>query len=241
MKTLVSNYTFSAAQKRVTFTDYPTIKLDQILLITNVIDNIIIYSFADTTLGGTLSGNSLTLSYETTTMSDTDRLQIFIDDYIVPATEPTLQTVSSNITATNNALGSIQQYTEQMEAYTSSIVANTEFLTYGSGTLRTATNTVSSIPISSIAEIWSIEGFSYAGYDQYLQVITTEGDLLFSQKIESNKEFKFSFRQNGAGAIALPSGGSVRNSLTPFSQTQGNKDLYLFVRGKRVSPTPVLT
>lgn len=78
MKKLVTSYTFNAAAKTVIsadFTDH-----EGILLITNVTDNIIIYNFADATCGGTLSGTTLTLTYNTTTMSNTDALQIFYDD-----------------------------------------------------------------------------------------------------------------------------------------------------------------
>ena len=45
MKSLITNYTFSASGKTVTFTNYTSIALERILLITNVTDNIIIYNF----------------------------------------------------------------------------------------------------------------------------------------------------------------------------------------------------
>lgn len=77
MKSLISNYTFSAAAKTVTFTDFASIDLNQVLVITNITDNVIIYNFA--ALGGSVAANVLTLDYDTTSMSDTDELQIFID------------------------------------------------------------------------------------------------------------------------------------------------------------------
>lgn len=80
MKKLITNYTFDASAKTVTFNDYTTINLNKILLITNVVDNLILYNFADATNQVTVSGNVLTLAYNTTSMSDTDDLQIFIDD-----------------------------------------------------------------------------------------------------------------------------------------------------------------
>jgi hypothetical protein len=79
MKVLVKNYGFNASLKSVTFNDYNNIKLDQILLITNVTQNIIIYNFAKLELGGTVTSNYITLNYDTTSMSNTDRLQIFIE------------------------------------------------------------------------------------------------------------------------------------------------------------------
>ena len=79
-KLLISNYTFDASEKQITFTDYANIAIESVLLITNVTDNVIIYNFADHALGGTAATNVLTLTYNTTTMDDTDKLQIFYDD-----------------------------------------------------------------------------------------------------------------------------------------------------------------
>jgi len=86
MKTQILNYSFNAAAKTVTFTDYTTIRLDSLLLITNVTDNIIIYNFANPSLGGTVTDNVVTLTFDTTAMADADSLQIFYDDGETPAT-----------------------------------------------------------------------------------------------------------------------------------------------------------
>lgn len=91
MKKLVSNYSFNAAAKQITLSDYTSINLESLLLITNVTDNIIIYNFAGQGKGATISGNVLTLDYDTTTMSDSDDLQIFIDNNEVGASETTLE------------------------------------------------------------------------------------------------------------------------------------------------------
>ena len=54
-------------------------------MITNVTDGIIIYNFADPTKGGSVSFDSandqttITLEHDTTSMSDSDELQIFVD------------------------------------------------------------------------------------------------------------------------------------------------------------------
>jgi hypothetical protein len=80
MKILVENYTFDASARKITFTDYNPIIIERVLLITNVVDNVIIYNFADVTKGGTAATNVLTLNYDTSTMADSDELQIFYDD-----------------------------------------------------------------------------------------------------------------------------------------------------------------
>lgn len=74
----IGGYVFDASARTVTVTGLQgPINLEQFLLITNVTDGIIIYNFAAST--GTLAGNVLTLAYDTSTMSDTDRLQIIVD------------------------------------------------------------------------------------------------------------------------------------------------------------------
>jgi len=85
MKKLVLSYTFDASLKSVTSNDF--LNLESILLITNVVDNIVIYNFADPLKGGSLSGTTLTLDYNTTAMSDSDELQIFIEDGVLLAQE----------------------------------------------------------------------------------------------------------------------------------------------------------
>lgn len=91
MKILFENYSFNAASQQITFNTTDVIGLEDLLVITNVTDNAIIYNFADPTKGGTISNNVLTLTYNTTGMSNTDKLQIFLDNTLTPASEESLQ------------------------------------------------------------------------------------------------------------------------------------------------------
>jgi len=75
----IGGYTFNAATKQITITGLDPLTLEQFLVITNVTDNVIIYSFNDPTLGGTVSSNVITLTYDTTLMSNTDDLQIWLE------------------------------------------------------------------------------------------------------------------------------------------------------------------
>lgn len=97
MKTKIDNYTFDKTAKTVTFTDYTTIRLDSILLITNVTDNVIVYNFADPSLGGTVTNNVLTLTYDTSSMDNTDKLQIFYEADNTLATSANQTTLESLI------------------------------------------------------------------------------------------------------------------------------------------------
>ncbi|HRZ18520.1 MAG TPA: hypothetical protein P5136_00445 [Methanofastidiosum sp.] len=85
MKKLIGSdfgsYTFNPATRQITLTTgFSTyLKLEQILLITNVTANTIIYSFADPNLGGSITNDVITLVYDTVAMNASDSLQIFID------------------------------------------------------------------------------------------------------------------------------------------------------------------
>ena len=82
MKKKISNYTFNPMTKSIILSDYESLTIDAILIITNLATNTIIYNFAQASLGGSLTGNILTLNYNTTAMHSTDVLQIWIDDGI---------------------------------------------------------------------------------------------------------------------------------------------------------------
>ena len=87
MKVLFQDYTFNAATKQITFDTTDVVSLAQVLVITNVTDNVIIYNFADPAKGGVITNNVLTLTFDTTAMSNSDSLQIFLDLYGTPSTD----------------------------------------------------------------------------------------------------------------------------------------------------------
>ena len=110
MKVLVTNYSFNAAAKQITFGGYSSISLASLLIITNTTSNIIIYNFADPTAGGTINGNILTLTYNTTPMSNTDKLQIYYDDPNIS------QAVSSDVSAIQDQLGLLRRIVKLLES-----------------------------------------------------------------------------------------------------------------------------
>lgn len=74
-------YVFNPSAKTITFSGLSQqITLANILLITNVTANTIIYNFADSSNGATsFANNILTLDHNTTSMNSTDVLQIYLD------------------------------------------------------------------------------------------------------------------------------------------------------------------
>ncbi len=79
MKQIIKNYAFNKTAQTVSFSDFASISLDRLLLITNVTANVVIYQFNDPALGGSVSGNVLTLTLDTSSMHNTDKLQVIYD------------------------------------------------------------------------------------------------------------------------------------------------------------------
>lgn len=90
MKIQIRNYAFNPVAKTVTFKDYTSIPLESVLLIVNATDNLVMYNFANPAMGGTVSGNVLTLFYDTSLMSSSDKLLIYFDTDQVPASDESL-------------------------------------------------------------------------------------------------------------------------------------------------------
>jgi hypothetical protein len=85
MKKLITGYQFLASSKIVNFPPslygpQNPVNLESLLLITNVSSGQIIYNFADSAATGAVNSTSgFLLGYNTTSMSNTDKLQIFYD------------------------------------------------------------------------------------------------------------------------------------------------------------------
>ena len=80
MKTLVKNYSFDPTQKTITFSDFTSLYLEQILFVLNQSKQSLL--FGGGVGSATIQGNVLQLGtvVSTTGMSTTDKLQIFLDD-----------------------------------------------------------------------------------------------------------------------------------------------------------------
>ena len=72
------DYIFDASESTITFDD--SVVLDNLEAIINSTDGIIIYNSFSPLTTGTLEGKVLTLLYNTSSMEDTDELQIFYGD-----------------------------------------------------------------------------------------------------------------------------------------------------------------
>ena len=111
MKKLIpTGYQFLASSKIVNFPPslygpQNPVALENLLLITNVTKGQIIYNFADSTATGAVNSTSgFLLGYDTTSMLNTDKLQIYYDVPIQGIVTPSnFSSTSSTIIASGNA------------------------------------------------------------------------------------------------------------------------------------------
>ena len=83
---------FNPAGRTITFIGMDSIKLERVLIVVNTTRNVVMYNFAGTTSGGSVSGNVLTLQFNTSGFASSDALLIYYDDpNAMPALNAELQ------------------------------------------------------------------------------------------------------------------------------------------------------
>lgn len=150
MKTLVTAYTFDPATRTLILTGYSSLYQEGILMITNTTDNIILYNFADPAYKVTVTGNIITMTYDTTSMSSTDDIQIWYDDGASPSTEATLAGVYYEL-ETIKSLVAVPSFTTT--GGTIATVAGTVAIAG-----MTGTNTITTV--TTVTGLTNIGGFS---------------------------------------------------------------------------------
>jgi hypothetical protein len=115
-KQIIKAYTFNKTAQTVTFTDFSSnLRRDRILLITDVTNGTIIYQFNNVLLGGTVSSNVLTPTFNTNTTAynNSDALQIFYDssltDPLYDMPQVTLGSLIAGEDLTNNVQGALMK------------------------------------------------------------------------------------------------------------------------------------
>lgn len=179
MKELIKDYIFDPTNKNVVFNNYDKIDLERVLLITNVTDNVIIYNFANPVAGGhVVNNNILNLQYDTTTMSNTDKLQIFYEVDAAPAKEATQADMYE-------LMYSVYSAVKDLSALVSTI---------SGGALRVSTTTpvtiagavaVSSLPNVSVTNGVNVSNF---GVSNSNTLIPNLNNVVFQNTINNIKE-----------------------------------------------------
>ena len=140
------SYTFDKTAKTITFSGLrDSITLSNILLITNVTANTIIYNFADSASGAvSFNNNIMTLDYDTSAMANTDVLQIFLD---LPSNEESLHDLLRRMNKLLESNATVDIYQRQ------------KVVIDGIGNSRgTPTDVAASIPISGTVSLSSGTG-----------------------------------------------------------------------------------
>ena len=75
-KQVIKNYVFNPVARTITLSDFETVALSRLALITHMPTNTVIYNFVDPYRRAVVSGNVITLDWDTTTMSPNDELRI---------------------------------------------------------------------------------------------------------------------------------------------------------------------
>ena len=163
-KKLLSNseYTFNANAGTVTFVDSLAagLELQNITLITNVTVNTVIYQFNKSGFGGQLSGLVLTLDYDTSGMSDSDDLQIFIEgDFIRSDTNESIILLRriAQLLSPIATQDSTQRQRVAVEAMPTTTVTGTVTVAQATAASLNATVT-GTVAVSSVANIAGIGG-----------------------------------------------------------------------------------
>lgn len=114
MKKLIKNYTFDAGSNKVILNDYSIIRLDSVLVITDVVTNSIIYNFADPNTGGSVNGNEFIFKNDVTGRAG-HSLQIFYDDDSNLASDETLETLVAITKNSDNSIALLKRIAKLLE------------------------------------------------------------------------------------------------------------------------------
>lgn len=168
MKLRLTGYTFDASAQTVVHASFSDITLAGIQMIVNVTDQIVIYNFADQAKGGTLSTDTLTLEYDTTSMSDTDELMILVEDG--SATTAIAGTVE--LGATDNAvLDAIAASVAAIDTDTTTLIGHVDGIETLIGTTNTTLGTIDTDTGNISTKIDTLAG-AVAGTEVQVDVLT---------------------------------------------------------------------
>ncbi len=179
MKTRISNYIFNPTAYTVVFVDYTIIDVSGILLITNVVNNQIIYNFADPLLGGTVSGNTLTLTYNTSAMSSTDGLQIFYEDPALSEASDEMLTILRDQVSNDDIFA---RRVLQLLRPLANIVSGTGRISidvgsFGAGTIGTVTNVTNVLAVTAVGTVNNVANVAGVAVVQTVNALSSVGGL----------------------------------------------------------------
>ena len=218
-KHLIFDYTFDASAKTITLSD--TYDQKRFLLITNVTTNQVIYNFADAAAGATFEyfydpiSTVITLTYDTTSMSDTDKLQIFYDadkQSFAPADEYLDPVSKIRVSNPENLIDTDFEYGLQSTKWeTLETAANIPTFFSRSGDLDIALTSVTVSNNSDIVEVTTDQDHGLVrGSPIFIQGTTNilgDGGFIVRNVVSST-----SFRYQAKGSFSFT--GSIKDTYT---------------------------
>lgn len=226
MKKLISSYTFNAIAGTITFPTYTTLDLKRFLIITNVRANTIIYNFADTTKGGTVTGNVLTLVYNTTAMNNTDDLQVFYEFDTPIATTLPQGTETSMLTRSVPAVVDRISFAKALSGSVDSDWGTLKQTGSGMAVNQTGGNLVITSGTTANAETIIRSNNSYAGG------LRLRAKTILSQRIANNNFFvELVDVIQDAASVTINSATSVTVTFTTNPFTSVNVGQYMYLGG----------
>jgi hypothetical protein len=217
--------------------------LNQILLVTNVSNNSIIYNFADPAAGGYLISNVLYLSANTTSMADTDYLQIFLDDLLVPSTDNTLSSVNTTLGTSNSYLSNLNStISASMSALrTVPLFVNFDSATRFGGHYPVGGRYVDATSFAPITSVWGVSALS--GFDASFNIDMTTGGAMMLQgdldkDIDSVTNFDVGYASISNYLSAVSLGGDFVSTGTQVLSANGNR-ITMFIQNMGIIPLMV--
>lgn len=146
MKKLIKNYTFTPGNNEIGFGDYTSIKIENVLLVTNVTVGEIIYNFSDPDLGGSVYDNVLVLNKDCSGFHVDDKIQIWYDDNDVASTVEKQDEAIALLTIIQNQQTQLNNLTEAFYE----LLARLDFLPGVRGSVGDLRVTLTSTALSSL-------------------------------------------------------------------------------------------
>jgi hypothetical protein len=196
-------YAFNPTAKTVTFSGLSqAITLANILLITNVTANTIIYNFASSSTGAaSFANNVLTLDYDTTSMNSTDVLQVYLDLAGEESLHDLLRRMNK-LLESNAVVDSRLRQKVVIEAIGTNLAAPTEVnatvpvsgsVTISSGTVTPTNAVVTQVISNTAANPYSVasstSSFVMEGPVHQLWRVANDAQACYAQAIRSKLTF----------------------------------------------------
>lgn len=160
---IIQNYVFDASAKTITFPDNLSLRLEGFQLITHLASGAVVYQFNSAAKGGSLSGQVLTLDYDTTALNDADPLQII---YNQPQAEDVVQAMQNLTDTMVLFMSMLANMQPRLDVAGRTVVNSSEVTQPVSGSL---TNVTTVATVTNIAQI-SGQALPHLGFDVPLHI-----------------------------------------------------------------------